>query len=123
MNLLARRLAAAVIAFGASTPIVFAHPSPHGHPHQSDHHPGREASINERQYMQQRRIEEGFRSGELTRREARRLEAELAVIRRKEHAFRSDGHLDRMERRELHSDLDRLSRLIAQERHDRQARY
>ena len=47
--------------------------------------------INRREYREQQRINQGIRSGELTRREARRLEAGLARIRIDERYARSSG--------------------------------
>jgi len=47
--------------------------------------------INSREYREQQRINQGIRSGELTRREARRLEAGLARIRIDERYARSSG--------------------------------
>jgi hypothetical protein len=77
-----------------------------------------ERGVNARQHQQQHRINEGLRQGELTRREYGRLQHEAAQIRREERAYRADGHLSRGERRELHRELDDLSRDIRRERHD-----
>jgi hypothetical protein len=81
-----------------------------------------EAGINARQRRQQERIAQGTRSGELTRREAARLEAEQRQIRREERVFRSDGRLSPWERADLNRDLNRASRDIARQRHDGQVR-
>ncbi len=75
-----------------------------------------------RERKQQMRIQEGIKSGELTPREAAKLEAEQARIRATERAMKADGVVTRQERKELQRDLDRSSRHIAQEKHDAQTR-
>ncbi|PIV75922.1 MAG: hypothetical protein COW56_02375 [Rhodocyclales bacterium CG17_big_fil_post_rev_8_21_14_2_50_68_7] len=80
------------------------------------------AGVNARQHHQQQRIEQGWRSGELTRGEARRLGGEQRMIRREERAYRTDGVLSPRERRDLNRDLNRASRHIYREKHDAQER-
>ena len=59
----------------------------------------RQSEIDRREWMQEQRIQNARRSGELTRSEYRQLEAEQARIRQLErNAFR-DGHVDRHELR------------------------
>lgn len=78
--------------------------------------------INARKHRQQQRINQGIRSGELTRLEARRLEAGLARIRIDERFARSDGHLSPRERARLERELNRESRAIYRQTHDGQDR-
>jgi hypothetical protein len=78
--------------------------------------------INRSQYLEQRRIKQGIRSGELTRREAVRLEAGLARIRIQERFARADGHLSYRERARLNRALSRESRAIYRQKHDGQDR-
>lgn len=78
--------------------------------------------INRREHHEQQRIRQGVRSGELTRREARRLEAEQGRIRGYEWYAKSDGHVSRAERRHLDHMLDRSSRDIYRQKHDGQTR-
>jgi hypothetical protein len=79
--------------------------------------------VNARQHEQQQRIREGIRSGELTRREARRLEAEEWRIRRNEAlARRSGGQFTPRERYRIERQLNRSSRDIYRQKHDRQDR-
>ena len=80
------------------------------------------AGVNGRQYREQHRIREGIRSGELTRREAGRLEAEQARIRVDERFARRDGYISPRERARLDRDLDRASRDIYRQKHDGQDR-
>ena len=78
--------------------------------------------IDRREHREQQRIRQGIHSGELTRREARRLEAEQGRIRGYEWYAKSDGHVSRAERRHLDRMLDRSSRDIYRQKHDGQDR-
>ena len=80
-------------------------------------------SINKRQRDQQQRIRQGIRSGELTRREARRLEWQEARIRRDEaRSRRSGGTFTPRERARIQRELNHSSRNIYRQKHDRQDR-
>lgn len=77
--------------------------------------------INARQRHQQARIVQGFRSGQLTGREFRGLERGQAHVARLEARLRrSGGVFTTRERAVVQRALDRQSRLIVRERHDRQ---
>ena len=78
--------------------------------------------VNARQSNQHERIEQGIKSGELTKREAARLKTEQRAIRAEERAFKSDGKLTKNERKQLHRDLNRSSRDIYRQKHDAQVR-
>jgi hypothetical protein len=78
--------------------------------------------INSRQHREQQRINQGIRSGELTRREAMRLEAAQARIRTYERFARSDGNLTARERAHIQRGLSHESRSIYRQKHDRQDR-
>jgi len=78
--------------------------------------------INYRERRQQQRIGQGIRSGELTRREAARLEAGLARIRINERFARRDGVITPRERARLDRELNRESRAIYHQKHDGQDR-
>lgn len=78
------------------------------------HDPG----VNKRQHQQQHRVNQGVRSGELTRDETRQLREERRAIRQEERAYKSDGKLTREERKDLHQDLNDLSKDIYTEKHD-----
>jgi hypothetical protein len=75
-------------------------------------------AINYRQDRQADRIEDGRRSGSITWREGLKLRAEQRRIKRVEQNFRSDGHLDRQERRILTNMQDNASSHIRSERRD-----
>jgi hypothetical protein len=84
---------------------------------------GSAQGINQRQRNQQSRIRQGVRSGELTRREAGRLEAQQARIRVNErYARRSGGEFTARERARIQRQENRASRNIYRQKHDRQDR-
>jgi hypothetical protein len=79
--------------------------------------------INAREREQQGRIRAGIRSGELTRLEAARLEAEEARIRLDEaRARHSGGVFTPRERAQIQRELNHASRDIYRQTHDRQDR-
>lgn len=79
-------------------------------------------SINNIEHREQARINQGIRSGELTRGEAKRLEAEQARIRVDERFARADRNLTTREREQLQKELRHASHDIYQQKHDRQDR-
>lgn len=79
--------------------------------------------IHARQDRQMDRIQAGMRSGKLTRMEFRELMHEQRDIRAMEQHFRADGFMSAREFQRLDHALDRASRNIHEERHDRQMRY
>lgn len=82
-----------------------------------------DARINQRQRHEQGRIYNGVASGQLTRREAWRLEREQARVARYEARSRADGPgLTYRERYRLERMQDRASRDIYRQRHDGQSR-
>ena len=77
--------------------------------------------IAHRQHRQQVRIGRGIENGQLTAREAARLERrEARLNRRIAHDRRDGGGLTRAERRRIERRQDRLSRDIYRQKHDRQ---
>ena len=78
--------------------------------------------IDERQANQDRRIEQGVRSGQLTPRELARLERGQARIREMERQAMADGHISRRERAAIHAEQDRQNQLIARLKHNDRAR-
>lgn len=77
--------------------------------------------VDARQAVQEQRIDQGQASGELTRREARRLEAEQKGINKVETAVKADGTVTAKERARLHRLQDKASRDIRRQKHDAQA--
>jgi hypothetical protein len=78
--------------------------------------------VDKREHNQQERIRQGIKSGELTRREAIRLEEQEARIRVNEKFAKSDGKITPAERARLEKELNRTSENIYQQKHDNQDR-
>lgn len=78
-------------------------------------------SINQRQRQLDRRIDQGVRNGQLTRREARGLRYEFNQLARLEAHYRRNG-LSRWERQDLDRRFDILEARIRYERRDRDDR-
>lgn len=76
------------------------------------------AGVNAREARIEARIDQGARSGDLTRQEARRLRAELRRINDLERYYRRTDGLSAWERRDLEHRLDRLSGQVFGQRHD-----
>jgi hypothetical protein len=82
-----------------------------------------EARINQRQNHQQQRIANGISKGNLTAREAVRVERQQANIARYEARSRADGGgLNFNERARIEALQDRASRTIRNQKHDAQRR-
>ena len=82
--------------------------------------PASDPGIHARMLNLQKRIWQGVNTGELTPREAGRLEAREARIRQDEVRMKSDGVLTGAERARLNRELNRSSRAIYREKHDAQ---
>ena len=82
------------------------------------HSPG----VNARQRTQHTRIQQGARSGALTRDETQSLRQDEKALREEERGYKSDGKLTAAERKDLHQDANHLSKEIDQEKHDGQVR-
>jgi ABC-type microcin C transport system permease subunit YejB len=80
-------------------------------------------SINQRQASLEQRIDQGVRSGALTRPEAQRLRSELASLDRLESRYRASHGLDPRERADLDRRFDQLSAQVRFQKHDDQRRY
>jgi hypothetical protein len=78
--------------------------------------------INARQHNQHERIEQGGRSGQLTKEERKKLAAEQRAIRKEERLYKSDGKLTKEERQDLKQDLNAASKNIYNEKHDAEHR-
>ena len=88
----------------------------------AEHAAPHKGSINYFEHREQVRINQGIKSGELTRSEARRLEAEQARIRVDERFDKADGKLTLKERAQLYKELQHASHDIYQQKHDKQDR-
>lgn len=78
--------------------------------------------VDQRQANQEKRIDQGIASGELTNRETRRLEKEQVAINKAEDKAKADGTVTRKERARLHKMQNHASRDIRRQKHDAQAK-
>lgn len=74
--------------------------------------------VDTRQATERARIAEGRASGELTNKEARRLNAQQRHIRRTERRAKADGNVTPREKRKLKREQNRASRNIRRQKHD-----
>lgn len=74
--------------------------------------------VNKRQRNQRRRIAQGIRSGSLTKDELHTLMQGERQLAKLEHEYKSDGVLTVAERKDLHQELNQLSKQIFAEKHD-----
>ena len=79
-----------------------------------------QAGTIQRDVNQQQRIEQGLKSGQLTTREASRLEHEEARVERDQARAMQDGKLTPAEKARLAREQNRVSRDIYREKHDAQ---
>jgi hypothetical protein len=84
--------------------------------------PAATPGIDQRQAHQEKRIDQGVASGQLTRREAHRLDRQQNLIDRAENRAKADGVVTKQERQRLHAAQDTASQRIARQKHDRQQR-
>lgn len=78
--------------------------------------------IDRRQSKQAHRIEQGIKSGQLTRFEAAKLKVQQAYIRSLERRAKADGHLSPAERARIAAAQKKAGRAIRAEKHDGQKR-
>ena len=76
--------------------------------------------VDQRQAQQEQRIHQGMRSGQLTQREAWRLQQQQRRIRQMERRAKADGVVTRQERREIRAAQEHASRSIQRQKHDAQ---
>ena len=76
--------------------------------------------IDQRQANQEKRIEQGEKSGALTPREARRLERGQERVQKMEDRATKDGKVTKKEARRIEHAQDVESRRIYRQKHDRQ---
>ena len=78
--------------------------------------------INHRQRNQERRINQGVRSGELTRNETHHLRADENRISRTKRMDKASGHVTHAERKQLRHEENRTSRAIYRDKHNGRVR-
>lgn len=109
-----------MIALAAATALTAGAAS--AQPYGRHHDGGRWMSINDRQERLDWRIDQGVRSGQITRNEAYRLRGEFRRIASLEARYRYNG-LSGWERADLDRRFDALQREIRHERRDGDRRY
>jgi hypothetical protein len=77
-------------------------------------------NFDQRQANQERRIDQGLQSGQLTEREAARLDKGQDRLQRMEDKAKSDGTVTPQERKRLQHAENVQNRHISQQKHDRQ---
>ena len=82
--------------------------------------PSATPGIDKRQAEQQKRIDQGVKSGELTAKEAARMEKGQERIQAMEDKAKADGKVTAKERARINQAQDVQSRHVAKEKHDRQ---
>jgi hypothetical protein len=107
------KLALAAMALGIFALPVLAQTNP---PRDPTATPG----IDQRQANQERRIQQGVKSGQLTDREAARLQKREGKIEADKQAAKADGKVTPQERKKLQREENRASRAIHREKHDAQ---
>ena len=78
---------------------------------------------NQRERSQERRINQGVRSGELSRREAYHLRSRERHIRNEKMRDKADVHMSYAERRHLRREENRTSRAIYRDKHNDRKRF
>lgn len=78
--------------------------------------------INHREHRQEQRINQGVRSGELTRNEARSLRSGERNIREDKRMAKADGRVTRGERKYIRHEQNRMSRTIYRDKHNSRVR-
>jgi septal ring factor EnvC (AmiA/AmiB activator) len=76
------------------------------------------SDIDRRVAEMQQRIDQGVKSGELTRPEAQQLRLKLNKVRNDEARMKADGRLTKPEQDKLNRELDRLGQQIYREKRD-----
>ena len=74
--------------------------------------------IQKREQNQEKRIQQGEQSGQLTPKEAGKLEAQQTKIKQDEERMKADGKLTKAERKKLKREQDRASKNIYRKKHN-----
>ena len=77
--------------------------------------------VDRRERRQQARIQEGVKSGELTGKEAAKLEAQQGKIQKDEMKAKADGTISPAERMKLKREQNRANRNINRKKHNKPA--
>lgn len=80
--------------------------------------PTDDPGIQKREKNQEKRIEQGVKSGQLTPQEAGKLETQQAKIKQDGERMKADGKLTKAERKKLKREQDRASKNIYRKKHN-----
>jgi hypothetical protein len=83
--------------------------------------PTDDPGIQKREQTQEKRIQQGIGSGELTPKEAGRLETQQTKIKQDESRMKSDGKLTKKERKKLKREQENADRNIYRKKHNEKA--
>jgi hypothetical protein len=75
--------------------------------------------INEKQKTQQERIKQGIKSGELTKKETKKLEAEQKAIQKDKKLAKADGKVTPVEKKTIIKDQNKASKDIYKLKHNK----
>ena len=76
--------------------------------------------VDQRQENQEKRIQQGVQSGELTKKETKHLEKGQAKVQKQENKAMADGKMSAKERAKIEKAQDRENKRIFREKHDKQ---
>ena len=76
--------------------------------------------VDKREANQERRIQQGVQTGQVTPKEEAKLEKGQAKVRKMEANARADGNVTRKEREKIQHAQNKQSRKIAKQKHDKQ---
>jgi hypothetical protein len=82
--------------------------------------PAATPGIDKRQANQEKRIEQGVKSGELNKKETARLEKREAKLQSDKEKAQADGKVTKKERKQLNHEANRDSKAIYRQKHDAQ---
>jgi hypothetical protein len=80
--------------------------------------PTDDPAIQKRELNQEKRIQQGVQSGQLTPKEAGKLEAKQAKIKQDEERMKADGKLTKSERKKLKHEQNKASDKIYDKKHN-----
>lgn len=97
---------------------TFAAVGPQAHARTKGARAGNRQHVKQRQKNQHHRIQQGVKSGELTKEEAEKLRQGQKDIQKQKKDYLEDGSLNKEERKDLHQKQNDASKEIYEEKHD-----
>lgn len=78
--------------------------------------------VSKRQVVQKKKIKQGVKSGELTRKETKQLHRQQVNIRKTKKAAKADGKVTKKERAVIHAKQNAANRNIKRKKHNARSR-